>query len=274
MKGFVLLSFLTVLSYSAFSQKGYELGVLGGASFYVGDINPNFGAKTPGPSLMVLGRYNFNTRTSIRMDIAAGRLIGKDELSENPFQRARNLSVRTDYLDTSLDIEFNFFNYVHGSRNQYFTPYVYGGLGFTYYNPKARLDDKWYNLRKLGTEGQANGDEYASVVPALAYGMGIKLDFNYEWSLNVEMGARQLFSDYLDDVSTVYPDMDELAARHGDIAVRLSDRSPELGLEPIGEEGRQRGVSGDNDSYYSLRIGVVYYIGLLQCPSISKPSGQ
>lgn len=257
--------------YVLHGQKGYELGVLAGPSFYVGDINPHFGLKTPGPSLSVLGRYNFNTRTSIRLDLAAGRLIGRDSLSENPFQQARNLSFRTDYVDASLDLEFNFFNYVHGSRSQYFTPYVYGGLAFVYYQPKAKLNDEWHALRPLGTEGQAVGDEYAQMSAALSYGMGLKMDFNYEWSLNVELCARQMFGDYLDDVSTTYPDMNELEMRRGDIAVQLSDRSAERGIEPIGQPGRQRGISGDTDSYYSVRIGLVYYIGLLQCPAISKP---
>ncbi len=274
MKGFILFAFFILISIPVFSQKGYELGVLGGVSFYVGDINPNYSLKTPGPSLGLLGRYNFNTRTSLRVDLAAGRLIGKDNLSENPFQQARNLSFRTDYIDSSIDLEFNFFNYIHGSRNQNFTPYVFGGLAFVYYNPKANLADEWYALRNFGTEGQAIGDEYAQISPAFSYGIGFKMDFNYEWSLNAEMSARQMFSDYIDDVSTIYPDMNELERVRGAIAPLLSDRSGELGIEPIGQAGRQRGVSGDNDSYYSFRIGVVYYIGLLQCPAISKPSGK
>lgn len=270
MKGNFLLFVFAVISLPVFSQKGYELGVLAGASVYVGDINPNYSLKTPEPTLAVLGRYNFNTRTSLRMDITAGRLAGRDSLSENPFQKARNLSFRTEYVDASVDLEFNFFNYVHGSRNQYFTPYVYGGLAFTYFTPKAKLDDKWHPLRQLGTEGQRPGDEYARISPALSYGMGIKMDFNYEWSLNVEIAARQMFNDYLDDVSTVYPNMVELQNNRGDLAVRLSDRSAERGIEPIGQQGRQRGVSGDKDSYYSVRVGVVYYIGLLLCPPINR----
>ena len=274
MKGYILIILFFISGIQAYSQKGYEVGILGGVSFYVGDINPNYSIKTPGPTVGLIGRYNFNTRTSLRIDLAAGRLIGKDNLSENPFQQARNLSFRTDYMDTSLDLEFNFFNYVHGSRNQNFTPYVFGGLAFTYYNPKAELNDNWYALRKLGTEGQVAGDEYAQISPALSYGIGFKMDINYEWSVNIEMSARQMYSDYLDDVSTTYPDMDELLMVRGPIAPLLSDRSAELGIEPIGTEGRQRGVSGDKDSYYSFRVGIVYYIGLLQCPAISKPSGK
>lgn len=274
MKGLLLCVFSFFLVIPVFSQKGYELGVLGGISYYLGDINPNFGLKTPGPSVLLLGRYNFNSRTSLRFDLAGGRLIGKDEHSENPFQQARNLSFRTDYIDSSVDLEFNFFSYVHGSRDKYYTPYVFGGLAFTYYNPKAKLGDTWYNLRSFGTEGQNVGDEYARIVPALSYGIGFKMDFDYDWSFNIELSARQLFSDYIDDVSTTYPERIALAARRGDIAVLLSDRSAELGIEPIGQPGRQRGFSGDNDSYYSVRVGIVYYIGLLQCPAISRPSAR
>lgn len=271
MKRVYLLVVLTVISLAAHAQKGYELGGMVGISNYAGDINPNFSFKTPGYSICGVGRYNFNARTSLRMDVGAGRLIGKDQVSENLFQQARNLSFRTDFLDAAINFEFNFFNLVHGSRDQYFTPYVFGGLAFAYYNPRANLDGTWYALRPLGTEGQLNGQEYARVTGGLTYGMGIKLDFSYEWSLNVELSVRQMGTDYLDDVSSVYPDMFELEARRGDIAVQLSDRSPELGIEPIGEPGRQRGISSNNDTYYSLRVGAVYYIGLLQCPALSRP---
>ncbi len=271
MSRYFLLIACILFSVSARGQKGYEIGGFLGVANYIGDINPDYSLKTPGPSIGVVGRYNFNTRTSLRFDMAAGRLAGKDALSENPFQQARNLSFRTDYLDGAINLEFNFFSLVHGSRDKYFTPYVFGGLAFAYYNPKAKLDDQWHALRPLGTEGQSGNDAYSRVAGGLGYGLGVKLDFNYEWSLNVELCARQLGTDYLDDVSTVYPEKTELLVRRGELAVRLSDRSGELGGEPIGAPGRQRGVSGDNDAYYTFRVGLVYYIGLLQCPSISRP---
>ncbi len=271
MKGYILLVLLVVVSCTGYSQKGYEIGGMIGASNYYGEINPDFSLKAPGYSICAIGRYNFNTRTSIRMDVGAGRILGKDNLSESNFQKSRNLSFRTDFVDASLGFEFNFFNLIHGSRDQYFTPYIFGGLAFAYYNPRAELDGTWHALRPLGTEGQREGDEYSRITAGMTYGMGIKLDFSYEWSLNVEFSVRQMGSDYLDDVSTVYPNMVELAARRGDIAVQFSDRSPELGLDPIGEPGRQRGVDNNKDGYYSLRVGVVYYIGLLQCPALSRP---
>jgi hypothetical protein len=271
MKGHVLLLFLLTYSLSVFSQKGYELGGFLGVSNYVGDINPNFSLKTPSPAIAGIARYNFNTRTSLRMDLGVGRLAGKDALSENTFQKARNLSFRTDYVDASLGFEFNFFNLIHGSREHYFTPYLFGGLAIAYYNPKAKIDGQWYALRYLGTEGQSVGKEYSQIAAGTAYGFGIKLDITDVWSFNAELAFRQLGTDYLDDVSTVYPNMNELAARHGDLAVRLSDRSGELGIDPpIGAPGRQRGDSGNNDMYYTFRVGAAYYIGFVQCPKICR----
>ena len=271
MKGHILLFFLLTVSIQVYSQKGYEIGGFIGISNYIGDINPDFSLKTPGPSIAAIGRYNFNTRTSLRLDLGAGRLAGRDSLSENTFQQSRNLSFRTDYIDMSLGFEFNFFPMVHGSREHYFTPYLFAGLAFAYYNPKANIDDQWHALRYLGTEGQRQGDEYAQIAAGTAYGFGFKMDFNDVWSFNAELAIRQLGTDYLDDVSKQYPNMVELEARRGELAVRLSDRSGELGIDPpIGQPGRQRGNSKDNDMYYTFRVGVVYFIGLLQCPKIAK----
>ena len=36
------------------------------------------------------------------------------------------------------------------------------------------------------------------------------MSFSYEWSFEFEISARKLFTDYLDDVSTAYPDIDDL----------------------------------------------------------------
>jgi len=271
MKGHFLLFILLTFSLQGISQKGFEFGGFIGVSNYIGDFNPDFSLKTPGPAMAAIGRYNFNSRTSLRLDFGAGRISGKDALSDNSFQQARNLSFRTDYIDASLGFEFNFFNLIHGSRDQFYTPYIFGGLALAYYNPKANLNGDWHALRYLGTEGQREGNEYAQIAAGTAYGFGMKVDFNYEWSFNAELAIRQLGTDYLDDVSTVYPNMPELEMRHGVLAVQLSDRSPELGIEPIGAPGRQRGDSRDNDMYYTFRVGIVYYIGLLQCPSISRP---
>ena len=184
----------------------------------------------------------------------------------------RNLSFKSDIFEGAVNFEFNFLPYNHGSRDEFYTPYLFAGFSVVNFNPKAEINGQTVELRELGTEGQFQGEEYYSITGAFNYGIGFKVDLSYEWSINIELGARRLYTDYLDDVSTVYPDMEDLEAQRGVIAVQLSDRSFELEDvdRPIGELGRQRGNSKNNDSYALLGIGLVYYFGDIRCPKYSR----
>ena len=171
---------------------------------------------------------------------------------------------RTDIFDGSAQLEFNFMPYVHGSKDEFFTPYLF--LGFSVYNfePQAFFDDRYVDLRPLGTEGQFRGEEYFSTSGALVFGGGFKLSLTYEWSINIEVSARRLFTDFFDDVSTVYPDLEDLESLRGELAVSLSDRS--IGDAQFGEAGRQRGDAENNDMFTFANVGVVYYFGDIRCP--------
>jgi hypothetical protein len=128
-------------------------------------------------------------------------------------------------------------------------------------------------LRPLGTEGQFRREEYYTIQLGLEYGVGFKLDLSYEWSLNFELSARHLYTDYLDDVSGIYADPDQIRSLRGDIAVSLADRSIKIdGVNDsqLGVPGTQRGNSNNNDTYVFLKVGLVRYFGSLPCPTISK----
>ena len=95
---------------------------------------------------------------------------------------------------------------------------------------------------------------------------GFKWDINYDWSINIELSYRSLWTDYLDDVSTVFPDIDNLESQRGATAASLSNRAL---VDGIAEEGRQRGDSTRNDQYVFVGVGVMKYFGRLECPKIS-----
>jgi hypothetical protein len=274
MRLFTVAVILLIAAVHTTAQRGYEVGGWLGVSHYFGDLNTTYRLDRPGIAGGLIGRYNFNNRLSTKLSLNYGRLSAYDSDSDNPFQRARNLSFRSPVIDGTLQFEFNFFPYEHGSDDYYFTPYIFGGVSAYYSNPQAEYEGQWYELQSLGTEGQPIGGEYVRVQPALAYGIGIKADLNSTWSINVEMSSRALFSDYLDDVSTVYPNPIELFNLRGGIAAALSDRSIEVVDDPIGGEGRQRGNSRNNDVFAFLQVGLVYYIGTLRCPTLSKPQAK
>jgi hypothetical protein len=142
-------------------------------------------------------------------------------------------------------------------------------LGFSvfYYEPYTFFENERYFLRPLGTEGQRRTDEYSFISAGITYGGGFKWDINYDYSINIEFTFRQLFTDYLDDVSALYPQASLLEADRGEIARQLSDRS---GEPKIGQFGRQRGDSTRNDQYNFLGISIMKYFGNVQCPKISS----
>ncbi|TVR80369.1 MAG: hypothetical protein EA409_08030 [Saprospirales bacterium] len=268
----IIFSVLYFCTLDAYSQRGWEVGAGLGFAWYFGDLNPNFDLGHPGPAASILGRYNFNDRIAARFSLSYGLIDGDDTRSDNNFQLARNLSFRSNVWDATTQLEFNFFRFVHGHRDFFFSPYVSAGLGVFHFNPKAKLDGTWHELRPLGTEGQRRGQEYYAIQPAIVYGGGLKFSVSYRWSINVEINARLLFTDYLDDVSTTYPDRNQLRQQRGDLAVALSDRSVEVnGDFQIGEPGRQRGDASRNDSYAFGIISLNYYFGRLDCPRISRP---
>ncbi len=263
-----LIIFLTFGMYvSSFAQKGYELGGWLGTSYYFGDLNTNFRLNKPGLSFGVLARKNFNHRISLRTTLSYGRVRAYDSDSDNNFERNRNLSFRSNIFDWSNVIEFNFFHYEHGHHTYNKTPYFYGGFNVFHFNPTAELNGERYSLRQMGTEGQTLGQEYNSISGGLILGGGFKIDINRDLSINIDMSTRFLFTDYLDDVSTVFPDKQTLTDTRGPIAAALSDRSL---IDGLGAQGRQRGDTKGKDKYAFVGISIVRYFGGIECPDISR----
>ncbi len=262
MKKLFFLSLFVALSISMYAQRGWEAGGWLGVSNYYGDLNTAYSLKRSGLAAGVVARYNFNNRICLKFGGSATTIGADDKNSPNSFESQRNLSFKSRVVDGTAQLEFNFLPYTHGSKDEFYTPYLAFGFSVYNYNPKTLYEGEWIELRQQGTEGQFKGEEYFSTAGAMAFGGGLKLDLNFEWSLNIEFSARKLFNDYIDDVSGTYPDMDDLENLRGEIAVNLSDRS----LDGIGERGRQRGNSKDNDTYIFLGVGIVYYFGDINCP--------
>ncbi|HND88929.1 MAG TPA: DUF6089 family protein [Saprospiraceae bacterium] len=248
-------------------MRGWELGGWLGCSNYFGDLNTNWRLNRLHLAGGIGTRYNFNDRLALRLGLNLGEVSASDADSKNIYEQRRNLSFKSPVADATLQFEFNFLPYVHGHRELFYTPYLFLGPSFYYYNPKAELDGTWYELRDQGTEGQFRGEEYNPTQGALAYGMGFKFDLSYRWSMNVEISGRKLFSDYLDDVSGTYADVRDIQALRGSAAAALADRSAE---PKIGQQGRQRGNGKKNDSYAFLGIGIQYYFGYIRCPSLQR----
>ncbi|WP_168797540.1 type IX secretion system protein PorG [Neolewinella litorea] len=269
------LAFVFVLPAGMHAQlqmRGLEAGVWAGTAYYLGDLNTEFRFNRPNLALGAAGRYNFNHRLAARASINYGRVSARDSDSKNTFERERNLSFYSDVYDITGQFEFNFLPYYHGSPDYFFTPYAFVGFSVFGYNPKALTNrGRVIALQPLGTEGQPQGQEYKRISAALAYGVGVRWDLTYELSLDVSLSLRNTLTDYLDDVSTTYPDLDRLREQRGDLSYVMSDRSksPVEG-ERTPRSFTQRGDDSLNDHYMFLGMGINYYFGDVLCPKVHK----
>lgn len=262
--------FIFLSSISLTAQEGWEAGFWGGGSWYFGDLNTSFNLGQPGLAGGIVARYNFNERICFKLGGNVGTISADDANSRNIFEQARNLNFQSRVMDASGEFEFNFLEYVHGSKKQRFTPYLSAGLLVHTFDPQTEYEGELVNLQPLGTEGQFIGEEYKLTKVGIAYGGGFKIALNYEWSINISISARKLYTDYLDDVSTTYADKEDIEQFHGELGAILSDRSISVvgvNADEIAQPGRQRGDSTNNDTYVFAGVSLLYYFGDLRCPT-------
>ena len=242
-----------------------ELGVFAGGAYYLGDLNfrKHFGLAQP--AVGVLYRYNINTRFTIKLSATYGTLVG-DDASKVGENKQRNLSFESPVTDISTHIEFNFWRYFTGSIKHRVTPYIFGGFSIFSFNPKAYYEGQWYKLQPLHTEGQGTTvyperKPYARTQVGLSFGIGFKVSVSKTVCIGGEWGMRKSFTDYIDDVSTTYPNPDLLIREYPDsISAFLSNRSLSIPGEPDIIAGMQRGNSENNDWYSFAGIFLSYRI--------------
>lgn len=263
-----LLSFICCIGlvHSAHSQvftRYSELGLFGGVSYYMGDLNPGKQFFMVRPGVGLVYRYNPSKRFTWQIHGLYGSVQAEDARSSAENQVLRNLSFRSQILEFAALLHFNFFNYEIGNPETPATPYIFGGLSLYHFNPKADNNGEWIALQPLGTEGQgstvyASRKPYSLLGANIPFGVGVKFHALRRLGFSVEWGLRKTFTDYIDDVSTTYADPDVLYATHGQMSALLADRS--LVNPGKSNTGRQRGNENTNDWYSFAGLTITYKI--------------
>ena len=259
---FFILLLAASLPFEAKSQYS-EAGIFLGLTSYKGELSHSlFSTNFMHPGVGIFYRHNWNRHWSYRLGAGIGKVSGDDAESNSPYEVNRNLSFYSTIWEVYGKFEFNFFPYETGQDGFRFTPYIHTGLALFHFNPKAELNGEEYELQPLATEGQDldGSDSYGRLKMSLPIGGGLKFSFG-SFGVSLEFTARRAYTDYLDDVSTVYPDLVQLASAHGPEAAALSDRTlvppdPSATIYP----GKQRGNPEDPDWY--LFSGITIYVRL------------
>lgn len=164
------------------SAQRIEFGAGIGGFNYKGDISPNFRFRFFKPGGSVFFRYNPNNALSLRAEVAGGLIGAKDEYSKDPFQQARNMSFNTTIFEGSAVAEYNFLDFKEKRFVVNWTPYVFGGIGYSKFNPEIKTGD------------------YKTSSMILPYGVGIKYQIRRPWNIGLEYGTRKTFTDFLDNL--------------------------------------------------------------------------
>jgi hypothetical protein len=257
MKQFITLVIFSVFISTNLSSQYTEVGVFVGVSNYHGDLTPkNLEVSSYAPAFGAFGRYNFNGHLAAKVHFYKGVLQGSDFHAQvTKGERARNLSFRTDIYELGAQFEYNFLDFKVAIKDHITTPYIFAGVAGFYYNPQAEINGQWFDLRPLSTEGQglegSSAQPYQKFSIAIPMGLGVKFNINHVTNIGLEFGMRKTFTDYIDDVSTTYPDLNVLASEVGDFAAALSYRAPEYNPDaPADPQGTSRGDATDKDWYF------------------------
>jgi hypothetical protein len=259
MKKYLLIFTFVFSGIIAFPQTA-EVGVFGGLSYYLGDLNPGIHFLAARPAYGVMARYNVNARWTIRADGYRGRIKGDDHIGRS--NDLRGLKFESKITDIAVTAEFNFYDYFTGSRKNQLTPFIFGGVGIVMFNPTADGID----LKSIGTEGQNIGFDgrkpYSLVAFCIPFGIGAKYSVNKRLCMSAEWGMRKTYTDYLDDVSrTYYMDGSQIDPANPEQV--LSD--PTFKHKPM----QERGNPGTNDWYNFTGVSLTYKFRLYnknKCP--------
>lgn len=156
----------------------YEVGVVAGTSFYMGDANKTKLFQNPNVAGGAVFRYNRNFRWAYKANLLVGGVSGDTRKSGNVFPNDGESSFSRTFVEFGGQVEFNFFHYSDkygylGTKR--FSPYIFTGLGVTY--------------------GTGNKSFIGMNLPL---GIGLKYKLKERLNLGFEFSFRKLFGDAFD----------------------------------------------------------------------------
>ena len=183
-----------------------EIGVTGGASYYIGDINPS---KHFSQSQLAYGgalRYYQNLRWAFRLQYSRFNLTSSDEVVA--YRPERNLAFKSKVDDLAFMAEFNFFDYWTGSRKSYVSPYIFAGVSVFRFN-STDLNGRELQFR------QNEGVRYNTFSWSIPFGVGVKYSVTKRLGATLEWRMHKAFTDYIDDIEGYYLDIPEMQRGNG-----------------------------------------------------------
>lgn len=230
----------------------------------------NWSVSQPSYGLFLAGI--FKEIFGFRLAFTSGNISSYDSLLRSPqgdlTQRyGRNLGFRSPITEIQISTEFYPLSLKQFGEDKvpWWSPYILAGIGYFRFNPQANLDGSWHDLQPLRLEGQgfreySNHKTYQLKQINIPIGFGIKYELSACFNTRLEIIHRILFTDYLDDVSTVYIDptlfSKYLSPAQAELAKQLYCRIKNLPLGSLIQEGTTRGDYKNNDAFFTIQLKI------------------
>ena len=241
---------------SIFKHEKANILVSLGTSTYYGDLCDKFECMVFRPNMGIGFMYRLTNHIYNKTELNYYRLYATDVYPE------RNLSFRSGNFEFYTSAVFDLFPYTkHFPKRKLINPYVFLGLGLTYFNPRGLHPNKleWMALRPLETEGES----YFPITLIIPYGFGVKIKFHRNYDFMLEGGYRKTFTDRLDDVSNL---------AYKDLGSFTDEDAAAMSMKAVDETGnptsyknsylkQQRGNPNKLDGYFLMSVKFRYIIG-------------
>lgn len=241
-----------------YNDRYFSVNVGTGSATYFGDVTTKFQTA---PSAINLGlEARLLTHISARIEGTRYTLKGDDSWAdEGSFEKQRNHSFESKNWEGNFQILY----YLRPYKGDYYSRwnwdyYIGTGVGITSYFPYKELRGETYYLKRIDTEPDQKYGYTSLAVPLTA---GFKFKVNDFTNLNFELGYRFTNTDYLDDVSGVYPIVDEDNTTLQDLT-NPKDLIPLQNQEAYDQliSGAPRGNSRKTDGYLFAMIKVEFFL--------------
>ncbi len=235
MKKLFVTSLLMTCFLLARPQKSADIGIRIGAAAYWGDVEKVDYSKSITPLYGVLGRWNFNTRMSVRGQLVTGNLtatgvfpganlaepntrITLNDASGIPYELYLKKSDNSFSFERNIQtfeaiFEFNFLDYKMGSiKKERFTPFLSMGLGGFYSRAPRRGTlllmpqvettlVPFKNLYRPVVDANGNkSNDTDALAPIVPIGFGIKYNLTKRLGACVELCVRKTLTDNIDNL--------------------------------------------------------------------------
>lgn len=271
------LLFLVFLLPTKFLTAQYVVGLYGGSSHYSGDLaNSAFSGQDLNFGGGIYGGYYLDNNFQVRGRLTWQKIAADD--ANNKTSTERNLSFESEIIELAALFSYEYDGFA-GSDYR-FKPFVYTGIGVYKHNPKAEVNGQLVELQPLGTEGQGIPGyiaPYSLTNFMIPFGGGAKYKVTDNILIELNLDAKKVFTDYLDDVGGKEYVPESILIQNGQTAVDAAYKADEAGGRPFSDfesaEVRElvlRSSGEQDDWYYLFGFSGSYYIDLSKKGRIQK----